>query len=54
MRSATSSARAEEAAATASSSRWRSRSTVMKSAEPMGFASTMGGAMAWTIARACA
>jgi hypothetical protein len=53
VRSATLSARSEEAAATRSSSRWRSSSTVMKSAAPSGFMAIIGGPMASTTATAC-
>ena len=51
-RSATLSARSEEAAATRSSSRCRSRSTVMKRVAPIGFMRIMGGPMASTTATA--
>ncbi len=53
VRSATSRARADDAAATRSWSRWRSSTTSMNSAAPMGFAMTIGGAIARTISPAC-
>ena len=51
-RSATLSARSDEAAATRSSSRCRSARTVMKRAAPMGFMAIMAGPMASTTATA--
>ena len=53
VRSATLRARAEDIAATRSWSRWRSSTTIMKSAAPIGFAMTIAGAMARTISPDC-
>ena len=53
VRSATLSARAEDAAATRSCSRCRSFSTAMKSAAPTGFARIIGRAMIRTTSAPC-